>query len=103
MIEATESALRTALAILGAILLVWIRTDGLAVIARMGITLASAAIGYAAGPEIALWMGTPERLTIVGVTVLGPLALETAAATLLWLKRDPRQLAEALRLWRGGK
>ncbi|TDX19718.1 hypothetical protein [Rhodovulum visakhapatnamense] len=103
MIEATDSALRTLLAILGALVLVWLRTDGMALVARMGIVIASGAIGYVAGPEIALWLGTPEQLTIVGVTVLGPLALETAAAALLWLKRDPAHLAEMLRLWRGGK
>ncbi|RAP40137.1 hypothetical protein BYZ73_16485 [Rhodovulum viride] len=43
MIEATDHAIRTLLALLGALVLVWLRTDGMALIARMGIVLASGA------------------------------------------------------------
>ncbi|RBO54639.1 hypothetical protein DSD19_04485 [Rhodovulum sp. BSW8] len=103
MIETTENVVRTALAVFAALVLVWIRTDGMALIGRLGVTTASAAAGLAVGSEVSEWFGTPERLTIVGVTVLGPLALEVCAATLLVIKKNPAAALELLRQWRGGK
>ncbi|SIO36245.1 hypothetical protein SAMN05444722_1675 [Rhodovulum sp. ES.010] len=101
MIELTEAAAKTALAILAGLILVWIRTDGMAVIGRLGVITASAAAGLALGSELALWLGTPERLTLVGVTVLGPLVLEVAATVLLLAKKNPAAVVDLLRQWRG--
>lgn len=86
-----------ALAICAALIIVWQRTDNRALGVRMLTLLGSALFGAAMGGEVAGWTGWPPNISYAGVTVLGPLALETAAL----LVRDPNHLVDLYNKWRG--
>lgn len=83
-------------AILVGMILVWQRTDSMAIRARLLTLIGSAGLGYVAGGDVARLLDVPEGLSYVSVTVLGPLVLEVAAATI----RNPEKLIELVRLWR---
>lgn len=85
------------LAVLAGLVIVWQRSDNKAIAARILTLIASGGGALAVGNEVAAWAGTPIGLTHIALTVLGPLALETAALMIA----DPARLLEYWKLWRG--
>lgn len=92
-----DGSMETLLAVAAGLIIVWQRSDNKAIVARLTTTIGSGMLALSVGEEVATWAGTPELVTTVGIAVLGPIVLDTAALAI----SEPKQLLEWYKLWRG--